>query len=69
MKKEKIYEIGKRLGISESDAKAALLKNRNKIVAGLIIGISAIMLNRIWLEPLHYYVASQMDFGILTRFF
>ena len=52
MKREKIYEIGKKLGISKSDAKAALLKNRNRITADLIIGISDFMLNRIWFEPL-----------------
>jgi hypothetical protein len=69
MKKEKIYEIGKKLGISKSDAKAALQKNRNKIIAGLIIGIAAIMLNRVWFEPLHYTVASKMDFDFFTRFF
>ena len=69
MKKEKIYELGKTLGISKSDAKAALLKNRNKIIAGLMIGIAAILLNRIWFEPLHYTVVSKMDFDFFTRFF
>ena len=69
MKKEKIYEIGKKLGISKSDAKAALQKNRNKIIAGLIIGIAAIMTNRVWFEPLHYNGGSIMDFDFFTRFF
>lgn len=69
MKKEKVYEIGKKLGISKLDAKAALLKNRNKIIAGLMIGIAAILLNRIWFEPLHYTVVSKMDFDFFTRFF
>ena len=68
MKKEKVYEIGTKLGISKSDAKAALLKNRNKIIAGLIIGIGAIVMNRIWFEPLHYTAASIMDFDFFTRF-
>jgi len=68
MKKEKVYEIGKKLGISKSDAKAALLKNRNKIIAVLIIGIAAVMTNRIWFEPLHYNGGSIIDFGFFTRF-
>ena len=69
MKKEKIYEIGKKLGISESDTKAALLKNRNKIMASLIIGVAAIILSKVWFEPLHYTVASVSDFDFFTRFF
>lgn len=69
MKKEKIYEIGKKLGMSKSDAKAALLKNRNKIIAGLIIGVGSVMLNRVWYEPLHYGIGSIMDFDFFTRFF
>ena len=68
MKKEKIYEIGKKLEISKSDAKAALMKNRNKIVAGLIIGVASILMNRMWFEPLHYTAASIMDFDFFTRF-
>lgn len=69
MKKEKVYEIGKTLGLSKSEAKAALQKNRNKIIAGLVIGIAAVMLNRVWFEPLHYTVVSKMDFDFFTRFF
>jgi len=69
MKENKIYELGKTLGISETDVKAALQKNRNKIIAGLIIGIAVIMLNRVWFEPLHYTVVSKMDFDFFTRFF
>ena len=37
MKKEKIYELGKRLGLSKTDVKAAINKNRNKIIAGVIL--------------------------------
>lgn len=69
MKKEKIYEIGKTLGISKSDAKAALQRNRNKIFALFFIGIATLMFNRVWFEPLHYTVASKMDFDFFTRFF
>ena len=47
MKKEKMYEIGTKLGISKSDAKAALQKNRNKIIACLIIGVAAVMMQRV----------------------
>jgi hypothetical protein len=68
MKKENIYEIGKKLGISKSDTKAALLKNRNKIITLIMLGIAAIMTNGIWFEPLHYTGGSITDFGILTRF-
>jgi len=68
MKENKIYELGKTLGISETDAKAALLKNRNKIIAGIVIGIATIMMGKIWFEPLHYTAASIGDFEFLTRF-
>ena len=68
MKENKIYELGKTLGISETDAKAALLKNRNKIVAGIVIGIATIATGKIWFEPLHYTAVSIGDFEFLTRF-
>jgi hypothetical protein len=68
MKENKIYELGKTLGISETDAKAALLKNRNKIIAGIVIGIATIMTGKVWFEPLHYTAASIGDFEFLTRF-
>ena len=68
MKNEKLYEIGKKLGISKSDARAAIIKNRNKIITGLVLIFAAIMINRIWFEPLHYTVASIKDFNFLTRF-
>lgn len=67
MKKNKIYELGKKLGISETDAKAALLKNRNKIVVSIVISI-AIMMGKMWFQPLHYNGASIEDFEFLTRF-
>jgi hypothetical protein len=69
MKKEKIYEIGKKLEISKSDAKAALQVNRNRIIADIIIGMAAIMMNGIWFEPLHYNGGSIIDFSFFTRFF
>ena len=69
MKKEKIYEIGKMLDISKVDAKAALKKNRNKIIACLIIGVASVMMQRIWFEPLHYTGGSMLDFSFFTRFF
>jgi LysM repeat protein len=68
MKKEKMYKIGKKLGISETNVKAALMKNRNKIAAGIIIAIAALMTNRIWFEPLHYNGGSLMDLNFFTRF-
>jgi hypothetical protein len=68
MKENKIYELGKTLGISETDVKAALLKNRNKIIAAVVIGITTVMTGKIWFEPLHYTAASIGDFEFLTRF-
>lgn len=69
MKKEKqLYKIGKTLGISETDVKAALLKNRNVIAAGIIIGVASMLMGKIWFEPLHYTAASIGDFDFLTRF-
>ena len=67
MKKNKIYELGKKLGVSEIEAKAALLKNRNKIVTTFVICI-AIMIGKMWFQPLHYTGASIEDFEFLTRF-
>lgn len=67
MKKNKIYELGKKLGMPETEAKAALLKNRNKIMTGVVIGI-AFMAGKLWFQPLHYTGASIEDFNFLTRF-
>ena len=70
MKKEKqIYKIGKTLGISETDVKSALLKNRNIIALCIVIGVATIFSNRFLFEPLHYTAASIRDFGFLVRFF
>jgi hypothetical protein len=68
MKNEKVFEIGKKLGISKSDVRAAIIKNRHKIITGLILIFAAIMVNKIWFEPLHYTVASIKDFNFFTRF-
>ena len=69
MKKEKqLCKIGNKLGISETEIKATLLRNRNKIVAGLIIGVATVIMGRIWFEPLHYTAASLEDFDFWTRF-
>jgi len=69
MKKEKMYQIGKKLEMPESDVKAALQKNRNKIIAGLIIGFTAIIMQKVWFEPLHYIGGSIVDFNFFTQFF
>jgi len=68
MKKEKMKEIGKKLGITETDIKAALKKNRNKIALGTILVAAALTTNQIWFEPLHYNGASIMDLSFFTRF-
>ncbi len=67
MKKNKIYKLGKMLGLSETDVKAALIKNRNKIVTSIVIGI-AIMIGKIWFQPLHYTGISIEDFEFLSQF-
>ena len=67
MKENKIYEIGKMLGISQIDAKTALIKNKNKIITSAVIGL-AIIIGKIWFQPLHYTGASIEDFGFLMRF-
>ena len=66
MKENKIYEIGKMLGIPQMDAKIALSKNRRKIVTSIVIGI-AIVIGKIWFQPLHYTGASIEDFGFLMQ--
>jgi hypothetical protein len=66
MKENKIYEIGKMLGISQIDAKIALSNNRSKIVTSVVIGL-AIIIGKIWFQPLHYTGASIEDFGLLMR--
>ena len=69
MKKQNMYKIGKKLGISKKEVKAAMLKKRNIIMAGIIISAVAFMANKIWFEPLHYNGASISDLNFFTRFF
>jgi predicted secreted protein len=66
MKKNKIYELGKTLEITDTEAKAAILKNRNKIVTGIVIGLAAII-GKMWFQPSHYTGISIDDFDFLTR--
>ncbi len=64
-----IYEIGKTLGLSETDIKMTFLKNRDKILIGIIVGFASLMFNRVWFEPLHYTIISITDFDFFSRFF
>ena len=69
MKKEKIYELGKRLGLSKTDVKAAINKNRNKIIAGVILAAASIFTISNGYQPLHYLAPSTKDFDFFMRFF
>ena len=67
--RKQLYKIGKKLGISEKDVKAAFLKNRNIIATFIIMGLASFLMKKIWFEPLHYTAASMTDFSFFTRFF
>ncbi len=66
MKENKIYEIGKMLEISQMDTKTALINNRSKIVTS-VVNCIAILIGKIWFQPLHYTGVSIEDFGFLMR--
>jgi len=69
MKKEKIYNIGKTLGISENEIQKTLKRNKNRILSGfLVAGMALIIGNRYFLGN-HYVGASIQDFDFLMRFF
>jgi hypothetical protein len=69
MKKDKIYEIGQTLGLSKTDVKAAINKNRNKILAGLVVGLAFVLRLNMGYQPLHYIAPSIKDFDFFMRYF
>jgi hypothetical protein len=69
MKKDRIYDVGQMLGLSKKEVKAALNKNRNKIFAGLVIGLAFILRINTGYQPLHYVAPSIKDFDFFMRYF
>jgi hypothetical protein len=69
MKEKKIYKIGKKLGITETEIKATLRKNRNKIITGTFIALALIFVGNNAFQPLHYISVSIKDFGFFLRLF
>jgi hypothetical protein len=69
MKKEKLYEIGKTLGLSKEDVKGAINKNRNKIITCLAIAVASIITISSGYQALHYLAPSIKDFDFFMRFF
>ena len=69
MKKDKIYEIGQTLGLSKSEVKAAINRNRNKILAGVVIGLAFVLRLNMGYQPLHYIAPSIKDFDFFMRYF
>lgn len=69
MKKEKIYDIGQTLGLSKTEVKAAINRNRNKIFAGFAIGLAFVLRINTGYQPLHYIAPSIKDFDFFMRFF
>ena len=69
MKKDKIYEIGQTLGLSKSEVKAAINRNRNKILAGFVVGLAFVLRLNMGYQPLHYIAPSIKDFDFFMRYF
>ena len=69
MKKDKIYELGQTLGLSTGEIKAAIHRNRTKILAGFIVGLAVILRLNMGYQPLHYIAPSIKDFDFFMRYF
>jgi hypothetical protein len=69
MKEDKLYEIGQMLELSKTEVKTAIIRNRNKILAGLIIGLASILGLNNGYQPLHYAAPSIKDFDFFMRYF
>jgi len=69
MKENKIYKIGEKLGITETEIKATLRRNRNRIIAGAFVVLALVFVGNNAFQPLHYISVSMKDFGFFMRFF
>ena len=69
MKEKNLYKIGEKLGITESEIKAAIKRNRNKILAGVLVIIAAIVVGNNNFLGMHYAGISIKDINLLYRFF
>ncbi len=69
MKGKNIYKIGERLGITETEIKTTLKRNRNKIIAGIFVFLALVFVGNNAFQPLHYISVSMKDFGFFMRFF
>jgi len=68
MKEKQLYKIGQKLGISQTEIKSVIKKNKNKILFGVVVVFAAIFLGNFY-QPYHYGVVSVKDFDFFTRFF
>lgn len=69
MKERNLYKIGEKLGITETEIKATLNRNRNKIIAGAFAVLALVFVGSNAFQPLHYISVSIKDFGFFMRFF
>jgi hypothetical protein len=69
MKEKNLYKIGEKLGITETEIKTTLNKNRNKIIAAAFVVLALVFVGNNGFQPLHYISISIKDFGFFMRFF
>ena len=68
MKKENIYKIGGKLGITEGEIKATLNKHRNIIIAGVFYVLALAYLGIDAYQPVRRPMSIN-DFDFFMRFF
>jgi hypothetical protein len=68
MKEKNIYKIGEKLGITETEIKETIKRNRNKIIAGIFVVLAMAFGGIDVYQPLHR-PASINDFDFFMRFF
>ena len=69
MKEKNLYRIGEKLGITETEIKATMKRNRNKIIAGALVIIASIAVGNNYFLGMHYGAISIKDLNLLSRFF
>jgi len=68
MKEKNLYKIGEKLGITETEIKATLKRNRNKIIAGAFIVLAIVFGGINAYQPLRRPISIN-DFDFFMRFF
>jgi hypothetical protein len=69
MKEETMYEIGEKLGITQTEIKATLKRNRYKIIARALVVVVSFLAGNYYFLGMHYIGVSIKDFDLFMRFF